>query len=312
MSISELYNRMLYLRLFEEKIVELYPEQEMKTPVHLGIGQEAISVGVLSGLRDHDVVYSNHRSHLHYLAKGGDPYALAAELYGKIDGCSKGRGGSMHVVDVKRGLMGSSSIVSGGVPIAVGAALGVKLQMKELVSIAFFGDGAFDEGVIYESMSFAALKKLPVIFVVENNDYATASPQMARQPLDNIYERGKNFGIPGYKVDGNDVVEVKEVADRCIAKTRSGKGASLVECKTYRWKGHVGIHEDTGYRTTEEIAQWKKRCPLKLMQTKYNIRPDDSIRRQMQKEIDTIFQKAKKAPYPCKESLLDLVFAEEL
>lgn len=309
---KELYSKMLYSRLFEEKIVELYPEQEMKTPVHLGIGQEAISVGVLSGLRGHDVVYSNHRSHLHYLAKGGDPYALAAELYGKLDGCSKGRGGSMHVVDVKRGLMGSSSIVSGGVPIAVGAALGFKLQMKEFVSMAFFGDGAFDEGVIYESMSFAGLKKLPVIFVVENNYYATASPQMARQPLDNIYERGKSFGISGFKVDGNDVMEVKKVADRCITKARSGEGPSLMECTTYRWKGHVGIDEDTGYRTSEEIEQWKKRCPIKLMENKYGVKPEPDKIKIMQEEINTIFQKAKKAPYPREESLLDLVFSEEL
>lgn len=309
---KELYNKMLYLRLFEEKIVELYSKQEMKTPVHLGIGQEAISVGFLSGLRDHDVVYSNHRSHLHYLAKGGNPYALAAELYGKIDGCSKGRGGSMHVVDVKRGLMGSSSIVSGGVPIAVGAALGFKLQRKDFVSVAFFGDGASDEGVIYESMSFAGLKKLPIIFVVENNGYATASTQMARQPLDNIYERGIIFGISGCKVDGNDVVEVKAVADRCIAKARSGEGPSLVECTTYRWKGHVGPHEDTGYRTVEEITKWKNQCPLKVMETKHDVKPDNLLKKKMQEEIDAVFQKAKKASYPSEESLLELVFAEEL
>jgi pyruvate dehydrogenase E1 component alpha subunit len=312
MSIGELYSKMLYLRLFEKKVIELYPEQEMKTPVHLGIGQEAVSVGFLFGLEDDDVVYSNHRSHLHYLAKGGNPYALAAELYGKADGCSKGRGGSMHVVDARRGLMGSSSIVSGGVPIAVGAALGFKLQLKDLVSIVFFGDGAIDEGVVYESMSFSALKKLPIIFVVENNGYATASLQRARQPLDNIYERGGIFGIPGYKVNGNDVVEVKEVADMCIAKARSGKGPSLVECKTYRWKGHVGIHEDAEYRTTEEIAQWKKKCPINLMITKYNIVRDDSIGEQMRHEIDSIFKKAKIAPYPPEESLLELVFSEEL
>ena len=305
--LDRLCEQIFFLRRFEEKIAALYPEQEMKTPVHLGIGQEAVSAGFLWNVKSEDVVYSNHRGHLHYLAKGGDPYALAAELYGRDAGCCKGRGGSMHLVDVSCGLPGSSAIVAGGVPIAVGAALGFKLRDLPFVSIVFFGDGAFDEGVVYESMSFAALKKLPVIFVVENNGYATASPQRARQPLDNIHRRGEIFGIPGYRVDGNDVVDVRKIADTCIAAAREKNGPSLVECRTYRWKGHVGIDEDTGYRSAGEIASEKERCPLKIMETRYGIRVREDRKQEIQLKIEDIFRYAKACPYPMEDSLLDNV-----
>lgn len=307
--LERIYERLFFLRRFEEKIVALYPEQEMKTPVHLGIGQEAVSVGFLWDAKSGDVVYSNHRSHLHYLAKGGDPYALAAELYGRDAGCCKGRGGSMHLADPECGLLGASAIVAGGIPIAVGAALGFRLRDLPFVSIVFFGDGAFDEGVVYESMSFAALRKLPVIFVVENNGYATASPQRARQPLDNIHQRGEIFGIPGYRVDGNDVASVRKIALVCMNAARGKNGPSLVECRTYRWKGHVGIDEDTGYRSAEEIAAEKERCPLKIMETRYEIRLREDRQKEILTKVEDIFRYAKACPYPAEEALLDNVLA---
>ena len=213
----------------------------------------------------------------------------------------------MHLVDPRRGLLGSSSIVAGGVPIAVGAALGFKLRDLPFVSIVFFGDGAFDEGVVYESMSFAALKKLPVIFVVENNGYATASPQRVRQPLDNIHRRGEIFGIPGYRVDGNDVVEVRKIADTCMTAAREKNGPSLVECRTYRWKGHVGIDEDTGYRSIAEIDAEKERCPIKIMEIRYGIRIREDHQQEIQSKIEDIFRYAKACPYPAEDSLLDNV-----
>lgn len=306
-----LYQAILYLRLFEEKIIALYPEQEMKTPVHLGIGQEAVAVGCLSGLRADDYVYSNHRGHLHYLAKGGDPFAFAAELYGKETGCARGRGGSMHLVDSSVGLMGSTAIVSGGVPIAAGAALGFKLRGKDSVVFVFMGDGAVDEGVVYESFAFAALKNLPIIFVVENNGYATSSPVTNRQLLDNIWKRGEAFGVEGHRVDGNDVMAVKQTAGRCIEKARKGMGPSLIECMTYRWKGHVGIHEDTGYRTIEEIQRWKKHCPLRVMEEKYGIIPDESVRKCIVEEIDDIFLRARLERDPDTAQLMRYTVWEE-
>ena len=303
---------MLYLRLFEEKIIALYPEQEMKTPVHLGIGQEAVATGCLSDLRPEDYVYSNHRGHLHYLAKGGDPFAFAAELYGREKGCARGRGGSMHLVDERVGLMGSTAIVSGGVPIATGAALGFKLQGKDSVAMVFMGDGAVDEGVVYESLAFAALKKLAVIFVVENNGYATASPVTNRQLLDNIWKRGEAFGVEGKRVDGNDVMEVRDAAHHFVAKARRGDGPGLLECMTYRWKGHVGIMEDTGYRTAEEIDDWKSRCPLKVMEERYGAKPDGDTVRRIKDEIDEVFERARAAALPDPASLLGCTYWEEV
>lgn len=310
-SLNILYQSMLFLRLFEEKIIEFYPEQEMKTPVHLGIGQEAVAAGCLNGLRDSDVVYSNHRGHLHYLAKGGDPYRLVAELYGSIDGCAKGRGGSMHLVDTSKGLPGSTAIVSGGVPIAVGAALGFRMQNTDNIAIVFLGDGAMDEGVVTESFAFAALKGLPVVFVVENNGYATASGVGKRQLHDNIYKRGEAFGIKGVKVDGNDVVEVQDAAFEIIKRARDNQ-PGLLECVTYRWKGHVGINEDTGYRTKEEIEAWKKRCPLKVMEEKYDIQPDKNRINEMKQNIDMLFIKAKAAEKPDVVDLLKYTYIEEV
>ena len=183
-----LFETMLKIRLFEEKLIELYPAQDMKTPIHLYIGQEAIAAGVCANLQRDDYVFSNHRGHGHYIAKGGDLKALVAEFYGRIDGCSRGKGGSMHIVAPEVGIMGTSAIVGGGISHAVGAALASVMQRNRKVSVVFFGDGACDTGAFYESLNFASLKRLPVVFVCENNFYATNSPLKARHPLDNIYK----------------------------------------------------------------------------------------------------------------------------
>ena len=226
------------IRMVGEKIVEEYPKQEMKCPVHLSIGQEASAVGVCAGLGKGDVAFSNHRCHAHYLAKGGNLKKMIAELYGRATGCTGGWGGSMHLTDVKAGLLGSSSIVSGSISIAVGAALALKMQKKNNVSVAFFGDGAAEEGVFYESMNFASMMNLPIVFVCENNMLAVDTEIHIRQP-NNIYKRGEHLNVFGYKVYGQNAIQVYEVAKKAIDKCRETKRPVLLECVVERWAGHV-------------------------------------------------------------------------
>lgn len=315
----DLYRRMILIRKVEERIVELYPEQEMKCPVHLYIGQEAIAAGVCANLKEDDYVFSTHRSHGHYLAKNGDLKAMIAELYGKKTGCSRGRGGSMHLADPKVGILGTSAIVGGNIPLAVGAALAATMQKTDRVSVAFFGDGGVDEGAFQESISFASLKRLPVIFICENNFYATHSYQMSRQPKDNIFERGEPYGIPGYRVDGNDVIAVYKASKIAVQRAREGQGPSLLECRTYRFKGHVGPECDIelGYRTQEELDSWLCRCPVQrisdYMPTLGNsLRQElDRIAKEIDQQIDEAFRFAQSSPYPEPGELFEDVFERE-
>lgn len=289
----DMWKKMVLIRKVEEKIVELYQEQEMKCPVHLSLGQEACAVGVCANLTERDYVFSNHRCHAHYLAKGGDLNAMAAELYGRETGCAKGWGGSMHLVDRKVGLMGSSSIVSGSIPIAVGAALAFKMRKEDRVAVVFFGDGAAEEGVFYESMNFASMMKLPVIFVCENNFIAVETPIAMRQP-DNISERGKIFGIVGQKVNGQDAFEIYKAANEAVRLCRNGNGPALIECRTERWAKHVSpIHKKT------------ENCPIKNFEKFFreNISQNfDQLTAEYHKEaeekIETAFNFAKKSRYP--------------
>ncbi len=263
--VLDLYSRLLRTRRVEEKIVELYPQQEMKCPTHLSLGQEAAAVGVCAALRPTDRVYSTHRCHAHYLAKGGALKQMFAELYGRQTGCAKGKGGSMHLVQPELGLMGASAIVGGSLPIAVGSALAAQLQGKDWISVAFFGDGAVEEGVFHESLNFAALRRLPVLFVCENNFFATHSHQSARQPADNIHERAAAYSMPGVRVEGTDVSAVYKAAVAAVNRARSGEGPTLLEIRAYRWKEHVGPNYDysMGYRTKEELDEWMARCPVR-------------------------------------------------
>lgn len=262
--LKSLYAKMLLVRKAEEKIVELYPEQEMKCPTHLSIGQEACASGVSTALRKDDYAFSTHRCHSHYLAKGGDLKEMFAELYGKAKGCAKGKGGSMHLVDPEEGMMGASAVVGGTIPLAVGAAFTSQFQKSGRVAVAFFGDAATEQGVFHESLNFAALKKLPVLFVCENNFFATHTPLSERQAMDNIWERGKIYNVPGYRLDGTNVIEIYEAAKEAVDRARSGQGPSLLECRAYRWREHVGPNYDfsLGYRTKEELDEWMKRCPI--------------------------------------------------
>ena len=259
-----LYYVMLRIQKTEKKIASLYHEDEMKTAIHLCLGQEAVSAGVCLNLKATDYVSSNHRSHGHYLAKGGDLKAMIAEMYNRATGCSAGRGGSMHLVDTSVGLLGSSSIVGGGIPIATGMALGSMLKKNGRVTVTFFGDAAVEEGVIYESINFAVLKKLPVVYVCENNFYSVFTPLDKRQANDDVYRRFEGLSIPGYRVDGNNVIEVYATARKAIKNARKGGGPTFIEARTYRLMDHHGTNSgvDVGYRTQEEVDEWSKRCPV--------------------------------------------------
>jgi pyruvate dehydrogenase E1 component alpha subunit len=259
-----LYRSMALIRRTEERIVALYGEQEMRCPTHLSIGQEASAVGVCAALRRDDVIFSGHRCHAHYLAKGGDLRGMMAELYGRETGCAHGKGGSMHLVDPEAGAMGASAVVAGSIPLAVGAALATRMRGGDGVAVAFFGDGAVEEGTFQESLAFAALRRLPVVFACENNFYATYSPLSSRQVADNIFERGAPLRVPGVRLDGNDVTAVYRGTREAVARARRGAGPTLLELRTYRWRDHVGPGFDiaVGYRSQAELDAWMARDPV--------------------------------------------------
>ncbi|MBF0120902.1 MAG: thiamine pyrophosphate-dependent dehydrogenase E1 component subunit alpha [Desulfobacterales bacterium] len=309
---------MLRIRRVQERIEALYMNDEMKTPVHLCIGQEAISVGFCSLLQKEDYISSNHRGHGHYLAKGGDLNALIAELHCKTGGCSKGFGGSMHLIDVSVGHLGSSAIVGGGIPIGTGLGLSSKMKGSKNVSMIFFGDGAADEGVLYESLNFAMLKKLPVIYVLENNQWSVCSHVSARKAGENIFHKAPSDLLFSSKIDGNDILSVYEIAKQVVERARNGFGPSFIECETYRILGHAGSlsQDPKGYRDQEEIEQWKKKCPVINFQT---ILIQDQIlttsilsemEQRISYEIDVAFSNAKESPLPTKEDLYTYIFCE--
>jgi acetoin:2,6-dichlorophenolindophenol oxidoreductase subunit alpha len=314
----DLFFQMLRIHRMQRKIERQYHLDEMKTPIHLCIGQEAIAVGVCAHLRRDDYISSNHRSHGHYLAKGGDLRALIAELHCRDTGCSRGRGGSMHLVDTAVGHFGSSSIVGGGIPIATGLGLSIQMQGQDRVSVVFFGDGAADEGVLYESINFAILKKLPVIFVLENNEYSVCSHVSARQAGKVLFHYLPQDYLPNVLVDGNSVIEVYGAAQTAVARARRGGGPSFLECKTYRVRGHAGSWSDEklGYRSAEEIRAWEARCPVTTFQQqllKEGLMTDKEIERMtvaIDIEIDEALQFAYESPLPRGEDLHRYLFRE--
>jgi pyruvate dehydrogenase E1 component alpha subunit len=312
---------MLRIRFFEDKVAQcLVNEPKIKCPVHLYTGQEAIAAGVCANLGTDDFVYSTHRSHGHYIAKGGDIKTLAAELYGKETGCSRGRGGSMHLISPTVGFLGSSAIVGGSIPLAVGSALAFKQQENKHVAVAFFGDGATNEGIFYESLNFASLMKLPVVFICENNLYSTHMPIEKCLAVTNISEKAKDFGMFGITIDGNNVPDVYLAAKHAIGKARNGEGPSLLECKTYRWYGHVGPRNDidVGLRSQAELDYWKSRCPIKLHEqllTQLNIMSLSDIskvREDISQDTEKAFKFARESPDPDSKHFSDFVFQSKL
>ena len=260
--LNDLAYGMLRIRKVEEKIDELNEVGRVKCPTHLYIGQEAVAVGVGHNLLQKDYVFSTYRGDGHYLAKRGNLKKMMAEIIGSEKGCCMGRGGSMHIVDPSVNFMGTSALVGGCLPMAVGTAWASQMKNEKRVTVVFFGDGAVEEGVFHESMNFASLKKLPVIFVCENNFYAVNSPIEARQPLGaDIYKRAEGYGMKGYLVDGNNVLDVNKCAKEAISEARNGKGPSLLEARTFRWCVHVQHYNET-LKSKEELIHWQKRCPI--------------------------------------------------
>lgn len=255
---------MLRIRRIEEALADRYAEQEMRCPMHLCIGQEAIAVGVCAALSAEDVVFSNHRAHGHYLAKGGNLNAMVAELYGRSTGCCGGRGGSMHLIDLEAGFLGSTPIVGGTVPLAVGSAWASSLKQSGQITVVFFGDGCFEEGVVHESMNFATLHKLPVIFVCENNNFSVYTHVDERQPERPIYRLAEAHGMAAYTGDGNNVEEVLTIARTAVDLARQGQGPQFIELHTYRWREHCGpnFDDNLNYRTVQEIEAGMNGCPI--------------------------------------------------
>lgn len=304
-SLSDLYFHMLRIRRVEEAVSERYKSQQMRCPVHLCIGQEAIAVGVCAHLKKTDMVFSGHRSHGHYLAKGGSLRAMIAEFYGKSTGCSKGRGGSQHLIDLSVEFMGANPIVAETVPVAVGASFGMRLQKRKRVTVVFFGDAAVEEGVMHESLNYAALKKLPILFVCENNLYSTYTHIRQRQPKRPLYKIAAAHGIWSKQADGNDCLVVSKVAGQAISRIRRGQGPAFLEFSTYRYLEHVGPNQDPSFaRPQDEVSFWIKRDPLTRLYRhikKTTGQRDiglENMEEKIKKEVDAAFDFAQKSPFP--------------
>jgi TPP-dependent pyruvate/acetoin dehydrogenase alpha subunit len=291
----------------EEEIARIYPSDKIKSPVHLSIGQEAVSVGVCEALRPADVVFGTYRSHAYYLAKGGDLKKMIAELYGKATGSAKGKGGSMHLIDVAHGIMGASAVVGTTISNAVGYAYALKLQKKDAIVVSFFGDGATDEGVFYESLNFAALKRLPIIFLCENNFYAIHTHLLSRHGDADLCGRARAFGVPAEQIGDNDIFEINKRVKAAVSQLRAGEtGPFFFECLTYRWKEHVGPNDvfHLGYRSYEEARPWIEGDQVRRVARMIPSESRQRIETQVEEEIRTAFECAENDVFPEARELL--------
>ena len=311
----QLYRSMVRIRLFELKIQEIYRSGVMPGFIHLYVGEEAVAAGVCAHLKPDDYVTSTHRGHGHAIAKGIPMGPVFAEIWGKPNGCNGGRGGSMHIYEPAWGFLGTNGIVAASVPLGAGAALAAQLRGSKQVAVSFFGDGAVSNCAFHEGMNLGAVWKLPVVFVCENNLYATETPFSKATLNTDVASRGAAYGIPGISVDGNDVIAVSDAAKKAVERARSGDGPTLVECKTYRPLGHFEGDPGIGYRTREEIAEWKKRDPINRLREQLLARGQtkaeelDGIWSAAEAEVETAYQFAKSAPEADPASVADFVFA---
>lgn len=309
----EMYRKMYLIRTFEERAEELYMEGKIWGTFHLYVGEEAVAVGACSALRVDDYITSTHRGHGHCIAKGADVRRMMAELFAKDTGYSHGLGGSMHIADVEKGNLGATGIVGSGIPIAVGAALGCKLQRNDRVVLCFFGDGAANTGAFHESVNMAAAFRLPVVFVCENNMYAMSFSVKKAFALTDISERALGYGIPGVGVDGNNVLEMYEATKVAVERARRGEGPTFLEARTYRWKGH-SKSDAQFYRTKEEVREWKEKCPIKLLGRELEEEGVkeaelENIRKKVEAEIEEAVEFALKSPEPTLEEARRMVYA---
>ena len=318
-TLLKMYRTMQTIRQFEERLRDLFKEGKVPGFVHVSIGEEATPTGVCAALTDRDYITSTHRGHGHLIAKGGKLKPMMAEIFGKKTGYCKGKGGSMHIADFSIGILGANGIVGAGLPIATGAALAAKIRGSGEVAACFFGDGASNEGVFHESLNIASSWKLPVIFVCENNLYGEFTPGKDVTSVKDIADRARGHDMPGVVVNGNDVVEVHETMLQAVERARKGEGPTLIECKTYRWEGHVVGEEaflgKRGYRSQEEIAEWKKRCPLATFERRFlearlvTQAELDAVKAAVKREVEEAVAFAIESPLPKPEEALEDMFS---
>jgi TPP-dependent pyruvate/acetoin dehydrogenase alpha subunit len=308
---ARLYRMLRLIRRVEEEIARIYPSDRIKSPVHLSIGQEAVSVGVCDVLQPDDVVAPTYRCHAAYLAKGGDLNSMLAELYGKDTGIARGKGGSMHLISPRHYILGASAVVGTTIPVTVGYSLALKRANTGRVAVAFFGDGGTEEGVFYESLNFAALHQLPVLFVCENNSYAIHTPLEKRWATQQLCERVGTYGIPTRVIEDSDVLEIRRAARGFIDKIRQGGGPAFLECHTYRWREHVGPGEDydAGYRTRDELEKWQQNDQVAV--TGARLAPDIRLKidEEIEASISAAIEFAENADWPGPEELFTNVYA---
>jgi TPP-dependent pyruvate/acetoin dehydrogenase alpha subunit len=309
--VERLYRSIYRIRRTEEEIARIYPSDKIKSPVHLSLGQEAVSVGVCEALEAHDVVFGSYRGHAMYLAKGGDLRAMLAELYGKIDGCARGKGGSMHLIDVAHGVMGTSAVVGTTIPNAVGYAYALKHRREKRIVVSFHGDGATEEGVFAESLNFAALKRLPIVFLCENNRYAIHTHQRSRQAVPDICGRARAMGVPAETIEDGDVFKIYQATAAAAAAIRAGdSGPRFIECMTSRWREHVGPGEDfgLGFRDRDEVEHWMTNDQVARLRDMLPEAQRNAIERAADGEIAAAIAFAEASPFPGGEELLRHVY----
>jgi TPP-dependent pyruvate/acetoin dehydrogenase alpha subunit len=309
---AEIYRQLYLIRTVEERVADIYPSDKIRSPVHLSIGQEAVSVAVCLPLRPDDTIFGTYRGHGTYLAKGGDLNAMMAELYGKATGCAHGKGGSMHLVDPDCGVMGTSAVVGTGIANAVGYAYAMPLIGRGRVVAAMFGDGAVEEGVFSESINFAALHSLPIVFVCEHNQYAIHSHVRARQPTDRLVDRMRTYGIDAHRVPRNDVLLMLDAMTAAVEKARHGEGPIFLEFETYRWREHVGPGEDydLGYRSREDLEPWIADDQVRRLGAMLDEGEKQGIEADVDRRIDAAVEFAEASPFPDPAELLTDVLAD--
>jgi TPP-dependent pyruvate/acetoin dehydrogenase alpha subunit len=308
-----LFRSLYRIRRVEEEVARVYASDKIKSPVHLSIGQEAVSVGVCDVLRPDDVAFGTYRGHALYLAKGGDMNAMVAELYGKVTGCTRGKGGSMHLIDTECGVMGTSAVVGTTIANAAGYAYALKLRRSDAVVASFFGDGATEEGVFAETLNFAVLKRLPVLFVCENNGYAIHTAQAKRQGVPDICARARSYGMPAERLDGNDVLTLRDKAEAAVARLRAGEGPQFIEATTYRWREHVGPGADyhLGYRDLAECERWQANDPVRTIGEQVPTEVRGMIVAAVEREVAEAFAYAETSAFPHPSELMTDIFMEE-
>ncbi|MEI4789569.1 thiamine pyrophosphate-dependent dehydrogenase E1 component subunit alpha [Bacillus sp. FJAT-53060] len=313
-TLADLYKQMWLVRYFDEKVDQFFAKGLIHGTTHLCVGQEASAVGSIAVLKDEDKIVSTHRGHGHCIAKGAEVNKMMAELFGRETGYCKGKGGSMHIADLEKGNLGANGIVGGGIPLATGAALTSKMKQEGFVVLCFFGDGATNEGSFHEALNLASIWDLPVVFICENNQYGMSGPVKEMINIEDISTRAESYGMPGKTVDGNDMIEIMNTVDEAVSRARAGEGPSLIEMKTYRWKGH-SKSDAKKYRTREEETEWRQKDGIKRFKSlliDLNVLTEEqaaSLQEEAKQEIEASVEFAKSSKEPSIGTLLEDVYA---